>query len=149
MSLLAGWLAALRSLNQALLAVLRAEFEALVEDLQASGRRLLAGLAWLALAAALAFCVLAVAVVAAVAALALVLPVWGAALVVAGSLLLLAVAAALAGRRQLRRVEGPAQTVSRRVHDHFDWWQQRVAPGESPAGGDRLAPLLEDEEDLP
>jgi hypothetical protein len=148
MSRLAGWLELLRSLNRALVDVLRAEVEALVADLQDSGRRLAAGVAWLLLAAAIAFCVLAVLVVAAVAALALVLPLWGAALVVAGALCAAALAAALAGRRSLRRVEGPAATVRRRVADHLDWWERRVA-GEAESGGAGRPPLPPVEEELP
>ena len=80
---LRGWIELFRSLGQALFEVLRAEMEALGEDLRRSGGQLLRGLALLGGAAAVGFWTLGVLVLALIAVLAIWLPPWAAALIVA------------------------------------------------------------------
>jgi len=54
------------------------------------------------------------------------LPHWGAALVVTLFVLLVVAVLALLGYLRLKRFESPAVTVSRRVDDHLDWWNERL-----------------------
>jgi hypothetical protein len=122
----AGWTELFSSLHRSLLAVLRAELDALLGDLSDSGRRLIGVLTMLAAAAAFFVVFLGVIVVAAVAALALAVPVWAAALIVAGVLGLVAGICGWLGVRRLRSIENPADTVRRRVADHAAWWQTRL-----------------------
>ena len=132
-----AWLDQLRALGAAFLEVLRAEIEALREDVTLSARRLGIALALFAVAAAVAFWLLGVLLFALVAVLAIWLPLWGAALVLVGLLALVTAALGWAAMRRLRRFEGPATTVRRRLGDHLDWWQQSLLRDERPvvAGG--------------
>jgi len=147
----------LRAINSAFFAVLRAELDALTRDLSAAGRRYVSGVVLMAITLAIGAVLLAVLVFVAIAVLAIWLPLWGAGLVVAGVLALAGVLCAFAGMRQLRG-ESPGAIVQRHVHDHLDWWQQRVArdgaspdalPGGTGAGLDGDDPDSELEEDLP
>jgi hypothetical protein len=121
-----GWIELLRSLGGSLFEVLRAEAEALGEDLRRSGSGLLRGLALLGAAAAVAFWTLAVLLLALIAVLAVWLPLWAAALIVAALFAGAAGSLAALGVRRLRQLETPAESVRRRVADHLDWWQHRL-----------------------
>jgi putative superfamily III holin-X len=146
MSWLAGWLAELRSVNRAYLAVVRAEVDALSRDLAVSGRRLTGGVVLLLAAAAIALFLLGALVFTLIAIVAIWLPLWGAGLVVCGILLLATLVIGGIGWKRLRRLESPATTVRRRFDDHLAWWaglgdEERRAMGE---------PAVEEyEEDLP
>jgi len=130
---LRGWIELFRSLGQALLEVLRAEAEALGEDLRRSGAELLRGLALLGGAAAVAFWTLGVLVLALIAVLAIWLPLWAATLIVAALFAGTTGVLAALGWRRLRRLETPAASVRRRVEDHLDWWQSRLLAEPAPA----------------
>ncbi|HYL06816.1 MAG TPA: phage holin family protein [Thermoanaerobaculia bacterium] len=139
---LRGWIELFRSLGLALFEVLRAEMEALGEDLRRSGGQLLRGLALLGGAAAVGFWTLGVLVAALIAVLAIWLPAWAAALLVAALFAGTAGLLAALGWRRLRRLETPAASIRRRVEDHLDWWQHGLLaePPELSAGGDGRLP---------
>lgn len=135
------WGELVRSLGDALLALLGAELEALQGDFSRTGKTLAVALLLAGGALALVLWTAGVLTAGLVALFALWLPVWGAALVVAA--ILLVIAAGLAGLawHRLRRLEGPVQTVSRRWEDHTTWWRSRIAghsleAGASPRGDD-------------
>jgi Zn-dependent protease with chaperone function len=130
---LRGWIELFRSLGQALFEVLRAEAEALGEDLRRSGAELLRGLALLGGAAAVAFWTLGALVLALIAVLAIWLPLWAATLIVAALFAGTTGLLAVLGWRRLRRLETPAASVRRRVEDHLDWWQNRLLAEPAPA----------------
>ncbi|MEO8505145.1 MAG: phage holin family protein, partial [Acidobacteriota bacterium] len=73
----------LRAINTAFFGVLRAEFDALSEDLTAAGKRVVRGLLMVLIALAVAAVLLAVLVFVSIAVLSLWMPLWGAGLVVA------------------------------------------------------------------
>jgi hypothetical protein len=123
---LRGWIELFRSLGQALFEVVRAEAEALGEDLRRSGGQLLRGLALFGGAAAVGFWTLGVLVLALIAVLAIWLPPWAAALIVAALFAGTAGLLAALGWRQLRQLETPAASIRRRLDDHLDWWQNRL-----------------------
>jgi Putative Actinobacterial Holin-X, holin superfamily III len=131
-----AWTELARSLGQALLAVLRAEAEALGADLRRSGVHLVRALVLLGGAAAVSFWTLGVLVLVLIAVLAIWLPTWAAALIVAGLFILTAGLLVALAVRHLRRLENPVDDVRRRIADHLDWWQQRLLGGaaaEAPA----------------
>lgn len=132
-----SWSDAFRALGSAVLGLLKAELEALEQDLRRSGRNAALGVALFAAAAAFAFWTLGVATYFVVQLLALWLPLWGAALAV--TLLFAGVAAGLAfaGLKKLERIENPLATARGRLDDHLDWWQNRLlAPGRSTRVGE-------------
>lgn len=116
----------LRSLGESLLAVLRAEVEALRGDYRRSAGLLGAALALLAAAAAFGFWAVGALALSAFELLARWLPRWGAAAALFGLLALIAVALGTLGLRRLRRIEPPLATASRHLDDHLRWWQDRV-----------------------
>lgn len=132
-----SWSETFRALGAAVLALFKAEIEALERELARSGKTLALGLGLFAAAAALAFWTLGVATYFVIQLLAVWLPLWAASLVV--TLLLAAVTGGLvfAGVKKLERFENPLTTARRRLDDHIDWWQndlldpapQRRVPG--------------------
>jgi hypothetical protein len=138
-----GWLDLFRSLGHALVEVLKAELDALEEDVTRSGRQLGLGLGLLGGAGALVFWILGVVLFAVVALLSRWLPVWGAALAVAGLFALIAALLVRAGLAHLRRFENPLRTAKRRLEDHVDWVQSRLLVEEKVvgAGFDSADPL--------
>lgn len=150
---MAGWIQMVRGLGESLIEVLRAEVATLQDDFNRSGRHLGVALGLFGAALILLFWIVGLLIFVMVAALHEVLPLWLAALIV---LIVFAVGAGLLawiGKRHIKNVENPMQTVRRRVDDHLDWWQNSllremktvdVTPEEDPAGtGPR------EEEDLP
>ncbi len=123
---LRGWIELFRSLGQALFEVLRAEAEALGEDLRRSGGKLLRGLALLGGAAAVGFWTLGVLVLVLITVVAIWLPLWAAALIVLALFAGVAGVLAALGWCQLRQLESPAATIKQRLDDHLDWWQHRL-----------------------
>jgi hypothetical protein len=118
-----SWSETFRALGAAVLALFKAEIEALERELARSGKNLALGLGLFAAAAALAFWTLGVATYFVIQLLAVWLPLWAASLVV--TLLLAAVTGGLvfAGVKKLERFENPLTTARRRLDDHIDWWQ--------------------------
>jgi hypothetical protein len=142
-----GWIEMFRSLGQSLLAVLRAEVEALQEDFRRSGRHLAVGVGLLAAAAAIGFWAAGLLLFVLVVVLAIWLPLWGAALVVLGLAALAALLLVTVARRQLRQLESPIDDVKKRVSDHLDWWQNGLlaTPGSAlPVAPARSETLGED-----
>ena len=126
-----SWNETFRSLGSAVLALLKAEIEALERDLARSGKNAALGVALFAAAGAAAFWTLGVATYLLIQLLALWLPVWAAALVVTLFLAGVAAGLAFAGLKKLEKFENPLTTARRRLDDHIDWWQDRLlAPGE-------------------
>jgi hypothetical protein len=132
-----GMIELFRSLGQSLLAVLRAEADALAADFRRSGVHLARGLAFLAGAAGVLFWTLGIVVLALIALLSLWLPVWAAALLVAALFALTAGVLVALGLGQLRRLESPVDSIRTRVSDHLDWWQHHLLadPAAVPPGG--------------
>ncbi len=127
-----GWIEQLRSLGGAFIEVLRAEVEALREDVSLSARRLAVALALFGLAAVVAFWLIGVLLFALVAVAAIWLPVWGAALLIVLLLALVTGGIAWTAMRKLRAFEGPASTARRRLADHLAWWQESLLREERP-----------------
>lgn len=121
-----SWSEAFHALGSALLALLRAELEALERELARSGKNLGVGLGLVVAASAFGFWTLGVATYFFIQLLAIWLPLWAASLIL--TLVFLAVVAGLAfaGLRKLQRFENPVTTVRRRVEDHADWWHDRI-----------------------
>ncbi|KAB2955153.1 MAG: hypothetical protein F9K18_13740 [Thermoanaerobaculia bacterium] len=138
-----SWRALVRELGGAVLDLLRAEADALVRDLGASGRTLVRALVFAAVAGAVAFWTLGLLVYLAVELLTLVLPRWGAAAVVLGAFALAAAALALAARSRLRALESPDVTVRRRLADSRRWWRERIEA--DPEAGTAAPPEIEEE----
>jgi cytochrome c biogenesis protein CcdA len=126
-----SWSETFRALGSAVLGLLKAELEALEQDVARSGKNAALGIALFATAAAFSFWTLGVATYFLVQLLALWLQLWAAALVV--TLLFAGVAGGLAfaGLKKLEKFENPIGTARRRLDDHIDWWQNRLlVPGE-------------------
>ena len=124
-----------RSLGASLLAVLRAEAEALAEDFKRSGRQLVIAVALFAGAAGLLFWMLGVVVLTIIAVLAIWLPIWAAALSVAVLFALLAGLLVMLAVRHLKRLENPVDNIRRRLADHLDWWQYKLLADDRPGAG--------------
>ena len=133
-----SWSETFRALGAAVLALFKAEIEALERELARSGKSLALGLGLFAAAAALGFWTLGVATYFVIQLLAVWLPLWAASLVV--TLLFAAVTGGLvfAGIKKLERLENPLSTARRRLDDHIDWWQNDLltpAPPRRVPGG--------------
>lgn len=133
-----SWSETFRALGAAVLALFKAEIEALERELARSGKGLALGLGLFAAAGALAFWTLGVATYFVIQLLAVWLPLWAASLVV--TLLFAAVTGGLvfAGIKKLERFENPLTTARRRLDDHIDWWQNDLldpAPPRRVPGG--------------
>lgn len=138
------WMAMVREIGVSFVALLRAEFEALVGDLANSGRSLLRILVLAGFAAGVIFWSLGLLLYLGVELLSLVLPRWGAVASLLGLLLLVALLLALAMRRRWAAIEPPAATVRRRLADNRRWWHERVE-GMPGAEGDPAPPEIEEE----
>jgi uncharacterized membrane protein YqjE len=119
---LAGWSSSLQALGVAFGDLVRAELDALGEDLSHSGRRLGSALLLLAGALFALFWALGLAVYLAVEVAHLWLSRWAAAAVVLAVVLLLLSLLALVGWRRLQSLESPAVTFRRRWQGHRRWW---------------------------
>lgn len=131
--LLGPWIELFRSLGQAYLDLLAAEWAEVRRGLAASGKRVLWAAIYLGAAATVAFWLVALALFLLVAVLHVWLPWWGAAAVVTGVVLLATAVLGWLGMRKLKRVENPVSTVTRRVDDHLDWWEGHLLAGEGGA----------------
>ena len=133
-----SWSETFRALGAAVLALFKAEIEALERELARSGKNLALGLGFLAAAAAVAFWTLGVATYFVIQLLAVWLPLWAASLIVTGLCAAVVGALAFAGLKKLQRFENPLTTARRRLDDHIDWWQNDLlspAPPRRVPGG--------------
>jgi Flp pilus assembly protein TadB len=121
-----SWIDLVRSLGGSLIEVLRAEADALKEELASSGRHLGIGLALLVAAAGMLFWILGALLFTLGAVLAIWLQVWAAALVVVVFFLLVAALLAFLAFRQLKRFKNPLESLRQHVEDHLDWWQHTL-----------------------
>jgi hypothetical protein len=109
------------------LEVVAAELSTLVDELRVSGRSLV-GASFLFLAAlGLGILGLGFAAQGVVAVLAIYFPEWAAAGMVGVALMGGGAVFWYVGRRRLARLEPPLATVKRRLQEHDDWWQEKVA----------------------
>jgi Putative Actinobacterial Holin-X, holin superfamily III len=117
------WIDLFRSLGEALLEVWRAELATLQDDLSRSGRHLGVALGLFGAAVLVLFWTFGLLLFVLISLLHVWLPWWGAALVVLALFLIAIAVLALLGRKRLRQVENPVETVRRRMDSHLDWWQ--------------------------
>lgn len=136
-----SWLNLSRAVGQALLELLGAELEALSGDLKISGRRVVGALVLFLVAMFALFWGVGALSQAAVEYLSLSFPRWQANLLVLAGFVLFAVVFAAIGWWRLRRTETPAATVRRRLDDHVEWWNRRIAEPRQEPG-----PVSESEE---
>lgn len=116
----------LREVARSCLRLLTAEVEALLADVESSGRHAAAGLVRIGAAFGVALCGVGAATATLIAVLSLWLPVWLAALSVTLFLFLLAWALYLWARAHFGRVESPAQLFRQRLESHQVWWEEEV-----------------------
>lgn len=121
-----SWSETFRALGTAVLGLLKAEIEALEQELARSGKNAALGIALFAAAGAVGFWTLGVATYFVIHLVALWLPLWAAALVVTLVLAGAAAGLAFAGLKKLEKFENPLTTARRRLDDHIDWWQDRA-----------------------
>ncbi len=149
------WSNLLAPLGQAGIDLIRAEYGVVSSEIRTSGRELVRSLLLLLFGlfamfwaiGALAHVLLEVG--------ALWLPRWGAALAVLGLFVLVGAVFAGLARKRLRSIEPPTRTVRRRLDEHRDWWEERVASarpiGRARQGrhgsDDSLPPSTDDERD--
>lgn len=125
-ALLSPWIDLFRSLGQAYLDLLAAEWAEVKRQLALSGKRLLWSAAFFGAAAAIGFWLVALMLFLLVAVLHVWLPWWGAALAVTLVALLVVAVLGWLGLRKIQKVENPAAVVGRRYEDHLDWWDRRL-----------------------
>ncbi len=123
-----AWLTHVISLGRALLELLRAEVDALGDDLRQTARQLRGGVVLLLVAAFFGFWTVGALCYAAIELLSLWLPRWGAVLACLGAFAVLTLIFVLLGRARLRRLESPARTVTRRIESHRTWLREEVLP---------------------
>ena len=114
------WIDLFRSLGEALLEVWRAELATLQDDLSRSGRHLGVALGLFGAAVLVLFWTFGLLLFVLISLLHVWLPWWGAALVVLALFLIAIAVLALLGRKRLRQVENPVETVRRRMDSHLD-----------------------------
>lgn len=121
------WSDLLAPLGQAGLDLARAEYGAVSSEIRSSGRSLVKALLLLLIALFASFWAIGAVALVVVEVGSLWLPRWAAALVVLALFLLVGLLFAVVARRRLRRIERPAETVRRRLNEHRDWWDRRIA----------------------
>lgn len=133
------WSETFRTLGSSILALLKAEIEALERDLARLGKNAALGIGLFAAAGAIAFWTLGVGTYFVVQLLAVWLPLWAAALAVTLLLAALGGGLAWAGLKKLERFENPLATAKKRLDDHLEWWQDELLePGARTRGGRRV-----------
>lgn len=124
--LTAAWVEMFRGLGQSVLDLLAAEWAELKRELTASAKKVAIAAALFGAAAAFGFWLVAVLLYLLIQVAAIWLPQWGAALAVTVLVLVIVAVLALLGVSRLKRFESPGVTVSRRLDDHLDWWNERL-----------------------
>ncbi|MEO8276311.1 MAG: phage holin family protein [Thermoanaerobaculia bacterium] len=122
-----AWLARIREVGSAFLAVLRAEFSTTLQEIGESGRGLMRAALFFTITIALGFWTVGLLVYFLVELLAQHLPRWGAVGIVFGLFLVATIVFALISVRRVRSIETPIAILDRRFRNHAAWWQQRVA----------------------
>lgn len=135
----------LRDLHGSFLGVMRAELQALSDDVSRSGKQFALALLFWFFAAGLALFALGALAFAGIAGLAAVMPAWAAGLVIAGVLLLLAGLCAWYAGQRMEEVEGPTSAARRRLEEHVAWWDRRVAARAAVRADDAPLPDESDE----
>ncbi|MCP4201345.1 MAG: hypothetical protein GY769_05350 [bacterium] len=126
------WSDLLAPLGQAGLDLARAEYDVVSSEIRTSGRTLVRALLLLLIGMFALFWAVGVVALVLVEVGSLWLPRWGAALGVLGLFLLVGLIFAVVARRRLGRIERPTETVRRRLSEHRDWWDRRIAAGGPP-----------------
>ncbi len=121
------WSDLLAALGQAGLDLARAEYDAASSEIRGSGRALAKALLLLLIALFALFWAIGAGALVVVEVGSLWLPRWAAGLVVLALFLLAGLIFAVVARRRLGRIEPPAETVRRRLNEHRDWWDRRIA----------------------
>ncbi len=120
------WRRRVRDVGDAFLGVVQAELQAMVAEIQDSGKGLAKALALLLAALAVAFWALGVFIAFAVALLATWLGVWKATAIVFLVLALVGGLLAAFAWRILRRLRSPTTIVRTRVTNHLGWWRETL-----------------------
>lgn len=148
------WLDAFRTLGEALLDVLGAEWRVLTEDWRRSQRSFTLAVSLIFLAAGLAFLLLGLLVYSAVKLLEKWVEPWQAGLWVGLVVALVAAGAGFGAWYLMRfRFENPIDSARRRFDDHAAWWSDRLLPeeralkGESGGEAESLGGTAESESD--
>lgn len=134
------WLDRLAPVGEAGLELLRAEYGVVSSEIKVSARVLVKSLLLLLVGLFALFWAIGALALVLLEVGALWLPRWAA----AGSVLVLFVAAGLifatVARNRLKSVEPPTRTVRKRLDEHRDWWEDRVARFTPPSRARRRAP---------
>lgn len=139
------WSGLLVPLSQAGLDLARAEYGVVSSEVRNSGRSLFKAFGLLLVGLFALFWAIGGVALVLVEIGSLWLPRWGAALGVSVLFLLVGLIFAGVARRRLDRIERPTETVRRRLNEHRDWWDQRVAQ----VGPQRQRPIRSDEPSAP
>lgn len=121
------WSDLLAPLGQAGFDLVRAEYGVVSSEIRGSGRTLVKALALLLVGLFALFWAIGAIALVLVEIGSLWLPRWVAALGVFGLFLLVGLIFAIVARRSLRHIERPTETVRRRMQEHRDWWDRRIA----------------------
>jgi Putative Actinobacterial Holin-X, holin superfamily III len=144
---LSGWAESGRAVGEALVAVWRAELDALRRDFADSGRELRRAAVLAAAAAAVCFWTIGLGLWAAVEGLATRWPRWAAVSAVFAAGVLVALLLGWVASRRARRLEPPLETVRRHGREHLDWWQDSVLPDLAPLAGRRARAITKDDDE--
>ena len=135
------WADMFAPVGEAGLNLVRAEYGVISSEIKGSGRALLRVFLLLALGLFVVFWAVGAFAYLLVEVGSIYLPRWGATLAVLGLFLLTALILTAVARRRLRAIDNPAQTVQRRLRDHRDWWEHRIAvPGSERRGPGSAGP---------
>jgi len=131
---LSRWSDLLAPLSEAGMALLRAEYGVMSAEVRRAGKGLAKAVLLLLIGLFALFWAIGVSALVMVEVVALWLPRWGAALVALGVFSSLGLLLAAVARRRLRGLERPDETVRRRLSEHREWWDRKIAAGGMPEG---------------
>ena len=121
------WSDLLVPLSEAGLDLVRAEYGVVSSEVRRAARRLAKALLLLLIGLFALFWAIGAVALVVLELGSLWLPRWGAALVDLGLFLVLGLLFAVVARRRLRGIEYPIETVRRRLSEHRDWWDRKIA----------------------
>ncbi len=121
------WSDLLVPLSEAGLDLVRAEYGVVSSEVRRAARRLAKALLLLLIGLFALFWAIGAVALVVLELGSLWLPRWGAALVDLGLFLVLGLLFAVVARRRLRGIEHPIETVRRRLSEHRDWWDRKIA----------------------
>ncbi|MFQ5525362.1 MAG: phage holin family protein [Thermoanaerobaculia bacterium] len=128
------WSDVLAPVGQAGLDLVRAEYGVVSSEIRTSSRVLARSLFLLVIGLFALFWAIGALALLLVEVGSLWLPRWGAALSVLSMFVAVGLVFAAIARSRLREIELPTQTVRRRIDEHRDWWEQRIAVVGPPRG---------------